>query len=354
MTQRGRSSLGLASTPRSGGFTLVELLVVIAIIGILIALLLPAVQAAREAARRTQCTNNLKQLGLALHNYADVHKMFPSGGLEYGWQTSSTLGAESADKLVRNLNGLVLLLPFIEQTALYDRFDPRVCTSDTLAPSNGTPSARPVAGDPVASGNAAVVSQVVSAFHCPSDTWDIYLPTSGAYAIVSAGNSSYRGVKTNYDFSALKSDASRLNDWNSTTLTDPLARRPMFGENSNSRPASVLDGLSNTVALSETVRWLANGHCAAWGYRGWVMTGIDIGHSAGLNAWPIPATYTWVSEKRPIRGRVYDWGLAASLHPGGVNVTIGDASVRFISETTDRGVLLALQTMANKEAFTMP
>ena len=121
MTQRGKSSLRFASRPRGRGFTLVELLVVIAIIGILIALLLPAVQAAREAARRTQCTNNLKQLGLALHNYADVHKIFPPGGLEYGWQTSSTLGAEPADKLVHNLNGLVLLLPFIEQTALYDR-----------------------------------------------------------------------------------------------------------------------------------------------------------------------------------------------------------------------------------------
>ena len=178
MTQRGRSSLGLASTPRSRGFTLVELLVVIAIIGILIALLLPAVQAAREAARRTQCINNLKQLGLRCNNYADVHKMFPPGGLEYGWQTSSTLGAESADKLVRNLNGLVLLLPFIEQTALYDRFDPRVCTSDTLAPSNGTPSARPVAGDPVASGNAPVVSQVSARSIAPRHLGYFYTPTS--------------------------------------------------------------------------------------------------------------------------------------------------------------------------------
>ena len=85
-------------------FTLVELLVVIAIIGVLVALLLPAVQAAREAARRSQCTNNLKQITLAMHNYADIHGgKYPVGEYNYGWGT-----------------WLVGLLPFIEQKALYD------------------------------------------------------------------------------------------------------------------------------------------------------------------------------------------------------------------------------------------
>jgi len=89
------------------GFTLVELLVVIAIIGILIALLLPAVQAAREAARRSQCTNNLKQIALAVHNYHDTYKVFPIGN----WTTAYG-------------TWLVSLLPFIEQQALADRYQP--------------------------------------------------------------------------------------------------------------------------------------------------------------------------------------------------------------------------------------
>ncbi len=96
------------------GFTLVELLVVIAIIGVLVALLLPAVQAAREAARRTQCTNNLKQLGLALHNYHDTHRVFPLGVLQ------SNLGSEFA---YPRLTWAIHLYPYLEQQPTYDQFD---------------------------------------------------------------------------------------------------------------------------------------------------------------------------------------------------------------------------------------
>src|SRR4051794_15792595 len=93
-------------------FTLIELLVVIAIIAVLIGLLLPAVQKVREAANRTRCTNNLKQLGLALHNYHDAEGRLPPSGRGYGWcQTPGTYG----DPKVYNLNGLVLLLPYLEQ-----------------------------------------------------------------------------------------------------------------------------------------------------------------------------------------------------------------------------------------------
>ncbi len=95
------------SSSRSRGFTLVELLVVIAIIGILIALLLPAVQAAREAAKRMQCMNHLKQWGLALHNYHDAYKTFPQGS----WGTGNRLAFQ------------VMLLPYLEQGALYEQFD---------------------------------------------------------------------------------------------------------------------------------------------------------------------------------------------------------------------------------------
>ncbi|EAQ78053.1 DUF1559 family PulG-like putative transporter, partial [Blastopirellula marina] len=105
---------------RADGFTLVELLVVIAIIGVLIALLLPAVQQAREAARRMSCSNNLKQLGLALHNYHDTHLVFPYG--RSAAAEGSGLGGTSP-QTYRSQTGLTALLPFIEKQALYNTID---------------------------------------------------------------------------------------------------------------------------------------------------------------------------------------------------------------------------------------
>jgi len=322
----------------------VELLVVIAIIGILIALLLPAVQAAREAARRSQCTNNLKQIGLALHNYHDAHKVFPPGGLDYGWSGGG--GAEPAQKLIKNLNGLALLLPFLEQAPLYQKMDFRQCMSHVgPAPQtqgNIVPSTRPMAGDAVTSGNAAALSQRIQAFLCPSDTSDPLLPADGVYAI--KNGSGIRGAKTNYDLSAYASDYWTFNDWATTSYSV----RRMFGENSDTSAAHVRDGTSNTVAVCETTRWVANGSPPAWGYRGWVMIGADIG--SGVNVWTIPPTWTWVSPQTPIVGRLRTWGTVGGLHPGGANVALADGAVKFVSETTDLVILTAVATMAGGES----
>jgi len=111
---------------RRGAFTLVELLVVIAIIGILVALLLPAIQAAREAARRSQCSNNVKQLGLALHNYHDTYSSFP-----FSWMADL-----SRPPLMNAQVWGVRILPFMEESALYDQYDNNVAAVNEMAPLN--------------------------------------------------------------------------------------------------------------------------------------------------------------------------------------------------------------------------
>ena len=349
MARHVKSGFNIVRLLIKRGFTLVELLVVIAIIGILIALLLPAVQAAREAARRSQCTNNMKQLGLALHNYHDTHNVFPPGGLEYGWSAAST-NYEPAGKLIKNLNGLVLLLPFLEQTPLYDRYDFRQAASHAgtsgQTQSNIISSAYPVAGDAVTSGNAAVISTPIAVFHCPSDPNDNRLPDGSCYGIKTS--SGFRAIMTSYDLSGWTSDINYYHDWDKLSVTG----RRMFGENSNTKMASVLDGTSNTVAVVETTHRCANGYPPAWGMRGWVMTGIDI--AQGINVEDIPPTWTWVNPLTPVKGRLRTWGMAGSLHPGGCNVCLADGSVRFISETTDRIILTAICTMGGSEVVEVP
>lgn len=221
------------------GFTLVELLVVIAIIGILVALLLPAIQAAREAARRSQCSNNLKQLGLALHNYHDTYKVFPAVGYGRGWQ-GDTAGAGNAGDLAVGVNALnhnswVSLAPFYEQQALYNAYNFSMPACEYLRNTN-----RPLAGGgPAAivnSGNVLVITQEVPVFHCPSDQFDIRTKNSTAYGPPSP----YRGIRTNYDFSAYRTVWS-FNWWQGVT---DMRYKYMFSDNTSSSMSDVTDGTS--------------------------------------------------------------------------------------------------------------
>jgi prepilin-type N-terminal cleavage/methylation domain-containing protein len=328
---------------RRRGFTLVELLVVIAIIGILIALLLPAVQAAREAARRSQCANNMRQAGLALHNYHDVHKKFPPAGKNYGWcKYNST--TTFPNQFVTNLNGWVLLLPYMEETARADALNhDKVALADIMVGNNGccgpTSATGPLLGTPAErTAHAQIVSQLIPTLLCPSDPGDKYLPTGSANYSINT-STSLKGAKSNYEFSVFPNYECRY--W----TVQRMSQRRMFGEDSNTNTGLILDGTSNTVAIAEATLDVANGRRAAWGYRGWVQQGVDVG-TGGLNNW------LYAAGNPPILfGRLGSWQYAGSLHPGGTQVVMGDGSVRFLRQTTSTVVLTQLATMAGGEAI---
>lgn len=299
------------------GFTLIELLVVIAIIAILIALLLPAVQQAREAARRTQCKNNLKQLGLALHNYHDTANVFPP----------SSVGRCTTPLL--NTNGLAFLLPMIDQSPLYNTMNFSVAFSTYVSMGTGTAT-----NDPTTVGNADAVKRPITAFLCPSDPGVVVHPETTAHYGISATNTGTGGAKTNYDFSTAPF-YNTCENWGTTASTS----RRMFGENSKCRMGDITDGSSNTVAMAETTLMVYNGRTAAWGYRGWVMPGIDL-VSQRINDW----TYTG---QPTIPGRLGSWSRSGSLHTGGIHVLLADGSVRFISENIDTVTRQRLAYMAD-------
>lgn len=321
------------SRVRHAGFTLVELLVVIAIIGLLVALLLPAIQAAREAARRSQCVNNLRQLGVGLHNYHSTYNTFPSAGYGYGACTGGT-----GDPRILNASGWLSMLPFLEQQALYDRWNKSECVSTqnqayccSLAAAGGT-----LVGDPVANGNYLVVSERIPVLSCPSDPGDYQL-TGSAYGITPS--SPLPGAKTNYDFSASTDEMYSCTYWKNAALT----ARPMFGQNSTTTIQKVTDGTSNTVAVIETLYSVYNGTCPAWGYRAWVHVGIDF--RTAVNRWYVPASGI------PEVGRLASWAQAGSGHPGGCHILLADGSARFFSEANALSIQTALKTMGGMESI---
>ncbi|MFH1920919.1 MAG: DUF1559 domain-containing protein [Planctomycetota bacterium] len=322
------------------GFTLVELLVVIAIIGILIALLLPAVQAAREESRRAQCSNNMKQLGLALHNYHDAHKAFPYAVAGGGSFTAGT--ATPASGRVLNHKGWLLVLPFFEQQALHDQVNFNVATGGYDRGGKGY-----VGGlAPGAAGNTndIISGTSLNAFLCPSDANPTHYtnPNSPHYSI-SPGTTTQLGAYTNYDFSVRRSSS-----WANTWARDSKRSRRMFGPESSGKFRDITDGTSNVVAVCETLRSTWNGVSQTWAYAKWVGNGVDLQYSRGINfnlccAWDSPPFQRAGARS----SRLGDWSTAGSLHPGGAQFTLGDGSVRFISETTNQAVLNRLAYIAD-------
>jgi len=327
------------------GVTLVEMLVVIAIIGILVGLLLPAVQSARESSRRTQCANNLKQLGIACHAYLAAKGMFPPGGRSYGFTASYPHRQGTPDDTIRNMNGMFLLLPAIDQQALYNQFDANAAFGN-FNPNSGRPLQSP---DAVASGNAALTVNVIPSLNCPSDTENLFMVTNSAGELPTAtANSPIKPAKTNYDFVSNFNDFRTFNFWRDHQTRQ---QRYMFGENSTTTPAHVRDGLSNTFMMTErTLRSVTNRDSSAnWAYRGSQQVGLDPVGDYCSAAVPVQGLNVWmnghiVPPKVGIRGC---WYRVASLHPGGCNFVFADGSVRFITEDVPVATLDSLSRMAD-------
>ncbi|UUO07369.1 DUF1559 domain-containing protein [Blastopirellula sp. J2-11] len=258
------------------GFTLVELLVVIAIIGVLIALLLPAVQQAREAARRMQCTNNQKQLGLALHNYHDVNRSFPAG--------------------FHNRNGwswCTFLLPYVEQNAMYDQLSVTTSRMD-FSDSN------------ILSGAQTKITD----FRCPSDS----APDLNDYLTPKGSDDSRPEV-------ALANYVGSMGPDNAAVTDSP--GNGIFWALSYIKMRDILDGTSNTFLLGERNYFVNKG--SLW---------VGVTHSSTGSS----DKKMTLASVRTSDGALNDptnVKCFSSLHPGGALFTFCDGSVQFIPETID-------------------
>lgn len=269
----------------SSGFTLIELLAVLAVISILLALLLPAAQQTREAARRTQCRSQLRQLGLALHNYHEAHSILPPGAQVIGPAFSVTFSGWGWGALI---------LPMVDQTSLHSRIDFNVGTA--------------------VNNNEPLLQNEIASWICPSDigenrvsvTVNSYPPTT-----LAAGN--YCG---------------------STGLIGPL---------SAVRFANVIDGLSQTLMVGERVNQLPSPvvppYTASW-------SGLVAKRDAYVfNSMP----YTTPLAAYPINSHLGSTKNFSSRHAGGSHFAFGDGSARFLNQTMDRYAYEALGTPAGGE-----
>jgi prepilin-type N-terminal cleavage/methylation domain-containing protein/prepilin-type processing-associated H-X9-DG protein len=318
-----------ASVRRHCAFTLVELLVVVAIIGVLVSLLLPAVQQAREAARRMSCANNFKQIGLGLHQYHDALGRFPSA---YVAETRHAGRDPDTFDGPQGLGWGALMLPYLEQGALLQQFDLNLpCWHST---------------------NAASASQKLKMFLCPSATGNL---TPAFDVKAGGGRVLARFSRSNYVASAGQEEG-----WGDDRLEDysHIADGPLY-RNSRTRIADVTDGLSQTVFVGE--------HSSALSNKTWVgvvpgaMVCANDPQKFPITACDFAATLVnvhsgpAVGEIDPITGFAPIHPPNSPLchvcqmyaeHPSGANVLLGDGSVRFVSAMINQLTWAALSSRA--------
>ncbi len=328
------------------GFTLVELLVVIAIIGVMVSLLLPAVQAAREAARRMQCGNNLKQIGLALHNYESAHKVFPA---------QSSGPAPGIHFNARRGSWFTSILPFMEQNTLADQYDWQFNWHDA--------------------NNSTAVMTEVPTFRCPSAPgrrgfeWAVLINYANATTttMTTLPRDFYSGAIT--DYANVGGISSQLNNALPAhqRLSDPLNSGIL--KSKAVRLAEVTDGLSNTILVVE---------CA--GRPDLFQNGRLVPDGATPKTWsgtasvtrPFPTGGVWASHNKGflVDGAQVDGNTAIrpgtcsvncsndnevySFHPGGANVLMTDGSVSFITASLPIEQLAAMVSRNGSEVVAHP
>lgn len=301
---------------RHKGFTLVELLVVIAIIGILIALLLPAVQAAREAARRSQCNNNLKQIGLALQNYHDSHKSFPPGWVRSRLNASTYQGVANNGNDYPHWGWQALILPYMEQQALFDLLNVGNLTMMDVVSPLGTAQ------------QIAAIQTPISNLRCPSDTGPETNPENYRQW---NGNDAEQAATSNY--------VGANSSWGIINGAGNNDRAGLFVQDRAFKFRDITDGSSNTIAVGER-RWkfkrpsgsnYTAGAAIVFGIprRNDPSGAIRLGGQVGCAR----AKLNFNSDTNPGRSR---FGFS-SVHPGGAIFVFADGSCHFVSETVDWG-----------------
>jgi prepilin-type N-terminal cleavage/methylation domain-containing protein len=323
--------------PQQRAFTLVELLVVITIIGILIALLLPAVQAAREAARRMQCGNNLKQLGLALHGYHATYGVLPAGTTGSGTVSGTTFRRQSWP---------VTIYPFMEQQSLYDRYNPNL---NGVGNTNwwGTANSNPAVGGPACQPLATIL--------CPSDGMGGSTRTYSGGIVFCLSN-----------YMAFLGDKPFL--FSKPPPAQPAAKRTAFGYRVWRSFAEFKDGTSNTMMLGEYLTGVSNPKLDS------EQRGLWWGDEPGESS-----IQTYSTPNSPEMDQL-DWGgledpsinqpslnlpciddstgnevaASRSRHPGGVHVVMADASTQFIGNSINLAVWRALSSIDGLSEITTP
>jgi prepilin-type N-terminal cleavage/methylation domain-containing protein/prepilin-type processing-associated H-X9-DG protein len=304
----------------TAGFTLIELLVVIAIIAVLIALLLPAVQSAREAARRAQCTNNLKQLGLAVHNYVDVHGVMPMGSYQIPPPGDPSSGPPCSG---RHETGIpVALLPFYEQGQTYNAYNTSVHYAGN---------------DPASASNMTLSGVGIATLWCPSDpsiagaTYNLYYWNLSDGRLFNMRYNSYKGNAGTWF------TPGRYDDPNCTNC--PFSQlygqaNGVFSFYSKTSIAAITDGTSNTFLFAENA-WgkLSSGKDSEQQEWNWWTSG-NYGDSMFTTLYPANP-FNRVTDYGTVPGintSIYV-STASSFHPGGLNVAMCDGSVRFLKDT---------------------
>ena len=320
------------------GFTLVELLVVIAIIGVLVALLLPAVQAAREAARRSQCSNNHKQIGLALHNYNGARKKFPPGVVYSNNWTNGPCGVRPVPDAKNKMPGAgfphsyawsSLVLPYFEEQAVANAYD---YSYGSLG----------IAG--VADSNYRNAATPIATYQCPSNPQSgelvscCGLKSNGKVEEEDAQHTSMCAVADADDAMCTSPVPKWYGGAGAGSVNHPRYANGAFGNFDGARMKDFRDGLTKTLFVGEVLGKGAGTHIGHY----WAMYNV-LDTAEGING-----PNTVIGGSWPADNSFRSTGFA-SMHPGGCHFLLGDGSVRFFDENISQTVLHALTTRAGDE-----